>query len=458
MYNQVNHGPQTPIPPAYQQCPQVPPPPPHFRQGPPGPPVQHVPTAVPPHIGLSAPHVYIRGPPGPSSTVPLIPSVQVPSSLVQNTGQSYVIPRPPLHGNSMMPQTFSSFGQNSQHSSNMGVHPNHIPPVPPPPLSHPQQDTSWAPGPHRGLPPLPPPPPSSHSQGQTMYQPPLPPCPPQPGDVQSLQCIPPPPPAPSTSGFHAPTPDGVYLHASVGNFPPPLPSSPPPILPSPPPLASPMTSASNLSVSNLPGDLHSEPLASPMTFAFSLAVSNLPGNLHSEPKSSRLFSSELKAIDSVDKVVASELSGIAPSSKESGSSREIAIANTDELLSTRNAMLDLPPPPCRPTEDKIVQKIEALCQLIAGNGPGIEDKTRQDEHKNPEYAFLFGGDPGTEAAISHEFFLWMKKKCILEHEWHDEKSESQLRPLAVNSLRQHDHRNVATECNFPADSDMEMEG
>ncbi|KAF7806275.1 Zinc finger CCCH domain-containing protein 55 isoform A [Senna tora] len=403
MYNQVNNSSHMPGPPAYQQCPQAPPHPAHFQQGHPVPQVQHVPTAVPPHIGLSSPHVYIHGPPAPSSTVPLNPSVQVPSSLVQNTGHSYVIPHPQMHGNSMMHQTFSSFGQNSQHSSNLGVHTLHIPPPGPPlPLSHPHQGSSWASGPPlRGMPPPPPPPASSsHSQGQTMYRPPLPPCPPQPGDVQSLQHIPLPPPAPSTSGFHAP---------------PPLPSSPPPIPPSPPPLASPVTTTS---------------------------------------KSSKLCSSELKSVDFVDDVVASAMSDIASFPKESGGCREVAIVNRDELFTTKNAFLDLPPPPCRPKEDKNVQKIEALCQLIAENGPGIKDKIREDEYKNPEYAFLFGDDPGTDAAISHEYFLWMKKKRILEHKWRDKKSESQL--VADSSMQSY-HLNVETKCNSATDSDMEME-
>ncbi|XP_028753760.1 uncharacterized protein LOC114713312 isoform X2 [Neltuma alba] len=433
MYNQVNRGPH--MQPAYQQRHQAPPPPFHFQQGSPAPPGQHLPAAVPPHVGLSAPHIYTHGPPASSSTVPLNSSVQVSSSLVQNNGQSYVAPRPLLHGNSLMPQTFSSFGQNSQHSSNLGVHAHHIRPSVPPPLSNPRHETSWTPGPSsRILPPPPPPPPSSHSHAQPMYRHSVPPCPPPPGDVQSLRHIPPPPPAPSTSGFHASTPDEVYLHSSVGNDQvvscsrPPLPSCPPPILPSPPPSNSPMTSASNRDVSNLPYDLHSD------------------------RKSSKFHISELKAIDSVDEVVASDLLGSAPFPKESGSSKEAAIPDRDGLSSTTNAISDLPSPPCRPTEDTVVEKIEALCRLIVQNGPAVEDKTRHDEGENPEYAFLFGGDSGTEADISHKYFLWMKRKFILEYRWHAKKSESLSRPS-----RHHDHLNVVAECNSAADSDMEME-
>lgn len=205
-------------------------------------------------------------------------------------------------------------------------------------------------------------------------------------------------------------------------------------MPSPPPSNSPMTSASNLDVSNLPHDLHSD------------------------PKSSMLHASVLKTVDSADKIFGSDIFRFAPFPKESGVSKEAAIAESDGLSGTTNAISDLPLPPCRPTEDKIVEKIEALCWLIVENGPDFENKILHDERENPEYAFLFGGDPGTEAAISHEYFLWMKRKFILEHRWHAKKSEVLSRPLAVDSLRDHEHLNVVTERNSATDSDMEMEG
>lgn len=387
MYNQVNHGPHSgqgphaPMQPAYQR---VPPPPPHFQQGPPGPP---------------APNVYPHGPPATSSAVP--------HSVMQNTGQSYVIPSL-LHGNSMVPQRFSSLGPNIQHSSNLGFQTHHIsPPVPPPLYSQSHQETSWAPGPPSRV--LPPPPP-----------PPFHPCPPQPGDLQSLQHSqnPPPPPPPSVSGFAAPTSDGGYLHSTVGSCqmpssitPPPLPSSPPPIPPSPPPLAPPVTSQSSHAV-------------------------------HSDPNSNKVSGFELEA-------VTSDLN------QDGESYTKVVIADRDELLSTKNVVLDLPPPPHGPSDVKTVQKIEALCHLISENGPAFEDKVRQNESLNSEYAFLFGGDPGTEAAISHAYFLWMKKKYNLEHRWNDKKSDSQLRPLAVESSGKQYDMHVATE---GADSDMEMEG
>lgn len=262
--------------------------------------------------------------------------------------------------------------------------------------------TSWAPVPPTRV--LPPPPPSV-SQGQIFYNPPFHRPRLQPGDVQNLHNAPPPPPP------------SVYFHSTVGNYhvpsgvPPPLPSSPPPVLPAPPPV----TSASSNGART--DDTHS------------VKVSGL----------------ESKAAELVDGVVASHPSGVVPvhgsdSNWDGASCREVAGAGRDE---------DLPPP--KPTEEKTVQKIEALCQLIAEKGADIEDKIRQDEFQNPEYAFLFGGDPGTEAAISHTYFLWMKKKYNLDTGWHEKKRQSDI----VYSSGEQYHLHVTT---VSADSDMEMEG
>lgn len=153
---------------------------------------------------------------------------------------------------------------------------------------------------------------------------------------------------------------------------------------------------------------------------------------------------QLKAVDSVDRVVASHPSGVlhecgSDSNLDGASVREVAGADRDE---------DLPPP--KPTEEKTLQKMEALCQRIAETGAEIEDKFRQDEFQNPEYAFLFGGDPGTEAAISHTYFLWMKKKYNLDTGWHEKKGQSETE---YSSGKQY-HLHVAT---VNTDSDMEME-
>ncbi|XP_048228487.1 serine/arginine repetitive matrix protein 2-like isoform X1 [Ricinus communis] len=98
-------------------------------------------------------------------------------------------------------------------------------------------------------------------------------------------------------------------------------------------------------------------------------------------------------------------------------------------------------PPPKPAEE-IVQKIEELCQLIAKNGSSYEDMSRQKENENPLFKFLFGGEPGSEAAIAHGYFLWMKKRCKLD---------------GIEHAMPTNHSTVATEAHSPANSDMEME-
>lgn len=402
MYNQVNRGPhsgQGSAPPSL--LPPPPPLPPNYQQALPPPPLPpHFQHFVPP----PAPHVYLHGA-STSSTVPL--------NAMPNTRPSYGIPPRMHHGSGMGPQTFPNSGQNLQHPSNLGVQRHPIPV--PPPIGHSHLETSWAPS--RVLPP-----PPSSSQGQILYN----------------HLPPPPPPL-----FRAPNPGGVYHHSTVGNYqvpsvapsPPPLPTSPPPFLPSPPPPTPLLTSTSSQA-----------------------ACSDGPGSM-------KVSGFESKAVDSVDGVVASCPSGIVPvhnsvsdANQDGGSCGEVAIApRDDELLATTSVTLDLPPPPPRPAEERTVQRIEALCQSIAENGADIEDKVRHEEYQNPEYAFLFDDDPGTEVAIAHAFFLWMKKKYNMEpgSRWHEKNTESQLRPLAVDTSGKQYHEDVAT---VSAESDMEMEG
>lgn len=129
----------------------------------------------------------------------------------------------------------------------------------------------------------------------------------------------------------------------------------------------------------------------------------------------------------------------------------------DSLSFRGSAMLDLPSPPPKPTEEKVIQKIQDLCQLIAENGPGYEDLVRQNESGNPEFEFVFAGDPGSEAAIAHKYFLW-KKKCVFASKFNEGKSDSPLRPSQTVLTMQPNQLEVASRTYSPADSDMEMEG
>ncbi|KAJ9568070.1 hypothetical protein OSB04_004036 [Centaurea solstitialis] len=123
-----------------------------------------------------------------------------------------------------------------------------------------------------------------------------------------------------------------------------------------------------------------------------------------------------------------------------------------------NIMSDIPLPPPRPRDEKIVRKIEVLCQYIAKNGHKFEDMTRQKELDNPEFEFLFGGAPGSEAAISHEYYKWMKKNCspseLLEG---THNRNASLKSSGVSSSMQPDGSVHADISHSPAGSDMDME-
>ena len=124
-----------------------------------------------------------------------------------------------------------------------------------------------------------------------------------------------------------------------------------------------------------------------------------------------------------------------------------------------NIMSDISLPPPRPRDEKIVRKIEVLCQYIAKNGHKFEDMTLQKEVDNPEFQFLFGGAPGSEAAISHEYYKWMKKNCSSSEllEGRDNRNVS-LKPSGVGSSMQPDGLVHADISHSPAGSDMDMEG
>lgn len=203
--------------------------------------------------------------------------------------------------------------------------------------------------------------------------------------------------------------------------------------------------------------------ASPSSSLPNLDASNLPGYPDIDHSSNKLPFTELRALDSFDKVTASNqfkhITSVREGSQnfEGGSECEAGSLARDGVSSTGTVILDFSSPPPKPSDDKVVHKIDSFCQLIAMNGPGIEDITRQNESRNPDFEFLFGGEPGSVAAVAHEYFLWMKKKCILACKLDERKIESPLKSLGIDSSSQPDHFIVSSGCSLPADSDMEME-
>lgn len=357
--------------------------------------------------------------PGPP---PLLPNFQQgnaapPPSVIQPPGPpmyQHALPGPPAGVGQVppisMPNTSQAFSTSHLGAPKM----HHLPPSVLPHLPRPL--------------PLPPPRPTIYSGPVHMQSQ-------QPGGVQDLQRIPPPPPPAPTSSFFTSSSFGSFVQSTGGNyrpsiapFPaPPPPSSPPPIQPSPPSSTSPLLSSMHHPVGSNLTNVHE---ASGTKFSTSSFVGR------------NLATNEGKHVGDVttSEYIKQEGSLVGDSSSLGG-----------------HVILDLPPPPTVPREGKVVQKIEEVCKLIAKNGLRYEDMICQNESGNPEYQFLFAGDPGSEAAIAHEYYMWMKKKNNLVGKLNGEKMDSRLKPL-VSFSSQADSLVVAPGSISPADSDMEMEG
>lgn len=140
----------------------------------------------------------------------------------------------------------------------------------------------------------------------------------------------------------------------------------------------------------------------------------------------------------------------------------------EKRVATENGetLRDFPPPPPKPAEKEVVRNIEVLCQYIAKVGHDFENLARVKEAGNPQFSFLFGGEPGSAAAIGHEYFQWMKRKCCSEPNLSQETKENNMsqqtkencalsRPLIAGTSS--DVLSIERE-GSPAVSDMDMEG
>ncbi|KAI3673342.1 hypothetical protein L6452_39459 [Arctium lappa] len=419
MYNQGN----------YQQfghrLPVLPSPPP-FQQGHPAsqhPITQQGHPSVPPHAGQAGPSPYALAS---SASMQLGPPVSVPPSGMLSSSQSYLIPPPPApthaHVSTSTPHSYSAAPQNSNWNQNQHI----SPPIPPP-------------GRHL-TPRIPPPPP----QGHHFYRVPAPPL--LPGGIRGIQQAPPLLPPPPTPSYFTPAPFGSFVQpgheSSLGHLPPPPPPPPPP--PSSPPPGPPP-----------------------------LPPSSPPPNSPLRPSSESLSTAaELGPTSRKLSVVDMVASGVIDRTNGAGHIDNDTLRHDDGMKCTApndsatsvkgtsdfNITSDIPLPPPRPRDEKIVRKIEVLCQYIAKNGHEFEDMTRQKEVDNPEFEFLFGGAPGSEAAISHEYFKWMKKNCssseLLEGRHNRNIS---LEPSGVGSSGQPVDSMHASISHSPAGSDMDME-
>ncbi|XVF11772.1 hypothetical protein REPUB_Repub08aG0057000 [Reevesia pubescens] len=418
MYTQGNHNPQ----PGQGLQKPMSSPYPHRPTGPPLPLPQFQQTPV---VFTS----YQHGPAAPH---------QNPPGGLPNIGPSYLHPPVHVHLGAPLPHMYSTAQRNSQQHSHLRTQNAHNMPqqVLPPPISASHPEVSQTQPPFRALPP---PPPLLQSQGQTFYRAPVNPPPQRP----RLQHISSNPPLPPTSSFFTSAPLGSFVNSTGGDHhvlltaplpPPPPPSSLPPILPSPPPSTSTAFSSSK-PVQNAP---------------------NLPCNLDSD-------GSKLSASGSVDGVVAQNqvkhnfFADNGSLDMGGGNDCDMGSLVGDKLSLQEGLTVDLSSTAPKPTDQNVIERIEVLCLDIAKNGPDYEDMVRKNESGKPEYSFLYGGKPGSEAAIAHDFFQWMKKKSILACKLDERQGDSSLRPSENKSSEQPFHLVIAAASHSPDDSDMEME-
>ncbi|KAJ4961322.1 hypothetical protein NE237_021232 [Protea cynaroides] len=432
---------------------------PQFRYGPPRPPLpfpQGLLAPLPPVVQPGPnPPVYHHAlppppPPPPPSLVQQGQLIQVPNPGAINLGLPFVPPPTSVHGSSQVTHPYSNVQQTSQYPSTLTTqNMHHISPVHPPatPLSGPSHpEMIRAPVLPRVLPPPP-------SQGQILYRTPL--HPPLPGGSQGHQHVGPlPSPPPSSFVPVTPVPFSSFVHTPIEDAyppsmppppPPPPPSSPPPIPSSPPP--SPPKSFESSSTSALdaasPTSHHSE-----------------SGLVYEKPTTS-----VEKLIDVVDTVALPVQSmEDVPVHDDSQNAEGTSFGKMESLaeygFSTRGeATTDILPPPPKPPAEEVVRKIEVLCQFIAKNGPDFEDMARKREFGNPEFAFLFGGEPGSGAAIAHDYFQWMKRKSLSESKPCNVPGQSNLLPrtLEIKYSPQHCISTDEDASGSQANSDMDME-
>ncbi|XP_010939191.1 uncharacterized protein [Elaeis guineensis] len=396
---------------------------PQFRHGPPPPPLQQAPPGHPAPfqqspIGLPPPAIQ-HGPP-PQPQIHQAPSG--PPSVPYQHARPAPPAQQPLH---FPPPPPVNMGQRYIHPHESAqVYPSYAPPgtsYPPPMLSqNAHQVPQQMPPPPRMFPPPPPP-----SQGQVLYRT----SPPPPLGIQHVPPAPPPPP-PSNFVSVTPAPFVPFGSASLGDAqppslppppPPPPPASPPPVPPSPTPPAPPME------------ELPTVPLAP--------SVDSGADRNHS-----------FEHVTTDDPVALAQSVDNAP---VSGSSHigEVDNAGKKVPLVEREVSGDVPPPPLKPIEEEVVRNIEVLCQFIAKVGPEFENLARTKEAGNPKFAFLFGGAPGSAAAVGYEYFQWMKGKYRFEMESHkDPVRTSEME----NSLQSGDLENEVA-VSSPSVSDMDME-
>lgn len=107
----------------------------------------------------------------------------------------------------------------------------------------------------------------------------------------------------------------------------------------------------------------------------------------------------------------------------------------------------------------MLKNIEVLSCFVAKNGPRFENMAREKQADNPKFAFLFGGERGTEAAIGSEYYEWKKQYLA----WEERNELPTAEQTRISESNQHREEVGAAQLSLegsgsPTESDMDMEG
>jgi hypothetical protein len=110
-------------------------------------------------------------------------------------------------------------------------------------------------------------------------------------------------------------------------------------------------------------------------------------------------------------------------------------------------------PPAMPRDAEMLKNIDVLSSFVVKNGPDFEQLARKKQSADPKFAFLFGGEPDTDAAIGQRYYEW-KKHALEASLW----SQGGSSLCSGRGSIQDEVKLTSDALASPVGSDMEMEG
>ena len=104
---------------------------------------------------------------------------------------------------------------------------------------------------------------------------------------------------------------------------------------------------------------------------------------------------------------------------------------------------------------EMLKAIDKVAEFSVKNGPSFEDKVRKEQRAAPQFAFLFGGPPNSEAAKGAAYFAWKKEQLLVRLTSQPRADDAQAKDEPATDKPASPGANAAVS---PAHSDIDMEG